>query len=232
MVVGRSLVQHFGGRTDKAAGDTTVQPERDDIAGTMGALARPDIAETLEPYRTHGIEIPDDGGRPIHLLHDVAQLEAVEELAMAEMHIGDGDTLKGNDLRQARRHPARQDRVRQADGGGLRKRVRAPGRQAIDARLHGMADEMPAHQRRQRDDVFGTFLEQQQVRMLAFHQLGNILHPCADPAQQIPADHPETPVAGMGGKSADHGTLLHSFLHGNQEIGNRVPAKSPIVLVE
>src|SRR5579859_3161539 len=115
MVVGRPLVQHFGGRTDKAAGDTAVQPERDDIAGTVRALARPDVAETLEPYRTHGIEIPDDRGRPIHLLHDVAELEAVEELAMAEMDIGDGDALEGNDLRQAWRYPPRQDRVRQAD---------------------------------------------------------------------------------------------------------------------
>ena len=68
--------------------------QRDDIAGAMGAHARADVGKALEAHRAHGIEIADDGGGPLQLLHDVAQLEAVEELAMAEMHIGDGDAAE------------------------------------------------------------------------------------------------------------------------------------------
>jgi len=170
----------------------------------MGMLARPDIRKALEPYRPHRIEIADDGGRPLHLLHDVAELKAVEELAMAQMHIGDGHAANGNDLRQTRRHPARQDRIGQPDGGGVRQGMRTPGRQAVDARLHRMAEKMPAHQRREGGDVLGAFLQQKQIGMMAFDQPGDILDTRADPAQQIPTNHPQAIVGGMGSECGSH----------------------------
>jgi len=46
----------------------------------------------------------------------------------------------------ARRNPAGQNRIGQPERGGLRQRQRAPGGQAVDARLHGVTEEMPAHQ--------------------------------------------------------------------------------------
>ncbi len=57
----------------------------------MGAHARTDVGKTLQAHRPHRIEVTDDGGGPFHLLDDVSQLKAVEKLAMAEMHIGEGD---------------------------------------------------------------------------------------------------------------------------------------------
>ncbi len=46
-----------------------------------------------------------------------------------------------------------------------------------------MAEEMPAHQRRKRDDVLGAFLQQEQIGMLAFHQLGDVFDTGAYPAE-------------------------------------------------
>ena len=116
-MVGRPLVQHFRCRTHDAARDAAVQPQRHDLAGAVRTLARADIGEAVETHRPHRVEISDDGGRPFHLLHDVAQLIAVEELTMAQVHIGDGDAVEVDNLGQPRRHPAGQDGCRQADGG-------------------------------------------------------------------------------------------------------------------
>ncbi len=80
-----ALIKDFTRVADKPTGDAAVQPERDDVAGTVGAGARADIAETAQTHRPHGIEVADDGGGAFHLLDDVAELEAVEKLAMAEM---------------------------------------------------------------------------------------------------------------------------------------------------
>ena len=203
MIAG-ALIQNLRSRTDQAARNAAIQPQIDDLAGAVRASARPDIREALKPHRTHRIEIADDGGRAFHLLDDVTKLEAVEKLAMAKMHIGKRDVAKADQLRQARRHPPRQDGARQAQFGGGRKGMRAPGRKAIDSRLHGMTEKMPAHQRRQGDDVFGAFLQQQQVGVMTSHQLGDILHASTDPAQQIPAHHAQRTVGGMIGEGRRH----------------------------
>ena len=204
VMVRRALVQHLAGMTGQPAGDAAVQPQRHDIAGAVGALARPDVGKALQPHRTHGVEVTDDGGGALQLLDDVTQLEAVQELAMAEMHIGKGDAVEADQLGKTRRHPAGQDRGRKADGAGLRKRMRAPGGQAIDARLHGMAEEMPAHQRRQRGDVLSAFLQQQQVWMGGLYQPGDVVHARAGAAKQIPAHHAQPAVGKM---SRCHGYL-------------------------
>ena len=69
--------------------------------------------------------------------------------------------------------------------------MRTPGGQAIDAFLHGMAEEMPAHQIRQHGDLFRRFLQQQEIGLVRPDESGDIPGLGADPAQQIPARHPQ-----------------------------------------
>ena len=70
-----------------------------------------------------------------------------------------------------------------------RKRMRAPCGQSIDALLHGVTEEMPADQRRERGDLFGRFLQQQKIGLAGMDQLGDIFRFGADTPQQIPACH-------------------------------------------
>src|SRR5580692_689491 len=67
----------------------------------------------------------------------------------------------------------------------------APGGQAIDALLHGMAEEMSAHQIGQLCDLFGGFLQQEKIGLLGMNEGGDVLGLGADTAQQIPASHSE-----------------------------------------
>ena len=67
--------------------------------------------------------------------------------------------------------------------------MRAPRRQAIDARLHGMAEEMPADQRRQFRDLLGRFLQQHQIGLVACDQLAHILGPAPTRRSKFQLDH-------------------------------------------
>ncbi len=134
--------------------------------------ARADILEAFQQGRADGVEIADDGGGAFQRAGEMQQLPAVEELAMTQMHIGERDAVEFHDLRQPRAHPAGQHRIGQAQRRRRRKGMRAPGGQAIDALMHGMAEEMPADQRRQRGDVFGGFLQQHEVGTIAMDQAG------------------------------------------------------------
>ncbi len=80
----------------------------------------------------------------------------------------------------------------------------APGRQAVDARLHGMAEEMPTHQRRQGNDILRTLLQQQQIGMMAFDEFRDILDAGADPPQQIPAHHAQAVIGAVIRKGGSH----------------------------
>jgi hypothetical protein len=53
-----------------------------------------------------------------------------------------------------------------------------------------------------RGHVLSAFLQQEQVGMMAFHQPGNIFDAGAHPAQQIPADHPQSAPWHDSGKGA------------------------------
>ena len=55
----------------------------------MGTFAGSDVAEFRHDDGTDGVEIAHDHRRPLHRIGDVLQLEAVEELAMGQMHIGE-----------------------------------------------------------------------------------------------------------------------------------------------
>ena len=174
--------------------------QRDDIAGAVGAHARADVAKALKPTGPTALKSPMMAAGPCicsmiwrswKRLRNWPWLRCTLAMVMPwkEMICAS---------RAARGRAGWNKAAAMAVDG--RKGVRAPGRQAIDARLHGMAEEMPADQRGQCGDVLGAFLQKQQIGMVAFHQLGHILYARTNPAQQIPADHAQ-PAIGVTGKA-------------------------------
>jgi hypothetical protein len=128
------------------------------------------------------------------MAQDPEELAAVQELAMGQMHIGEGGIRDLDELGQARRHAARHARDRQGQGLRGRKLMRAPRRQAVDSPRQGLAEEVPAHEFRQGLDLLGRLLKQEKIGLRRPHQRGHILDGRSRQPKQVPAQDPERPT--------------------------------------
>jgi hypothetical protein len=126
------------------------------------------------------------------MAQDPEELAAVQELAMGQMHIGEGGIRDLDELSQARRHAPRHARDWQGQRLRGRKLMRAPRRQPVDPPRQGLAEEVPAHQLRQRLDLLGRLLKQEKIGLRRAHQPSDILDGRSRQPEQVPAQDPET----------------------------------------
>ena len=196
MMVGRTAFQNLRRAAAQILCQTAVKPQRNDVAGIVGGFARSDVLEAGNGGWADRVEIADNGGWPLQSPDQVQKLQAVENLSVRQMHIGEIDAPEMYQLRDAGRHASGKGRNRQAQGRRPRQKVRAPQRQTIDALLHGSTIKMSADLLRQLFHLLGCFLEQQKIGLMVPDQGRDIFAAGADPAQQVPAQDPQ-PRGGM-----------------------------------
>ena len=157
----------------------------------------------------HHIEVADDRRRlAAQRGGDARELAAVQELAVREMDVGEGDVAHLHELRPPPRQASGQARGGQRQRARRGEAVRAPYRQAVHAPEPRQPMEVAADQRRQRLDMLRRLLHQHQVGLLLSDQGGHVLDGRAGEAQQVPADDFQTfltswlPGRGVPGGSA------------------------------
>ncbi len=137
------------------------------------------------------IVVTDDGRRlAVQGGGDAQQLAAVQELAVREMDVGEGDLADLYDLAAPARHAAGQGGRRQGKHLRCREIVPAPDRKAVDTARPGQAMIVARHPGEQHVHMLRHFLHEQHVRPLALEQLGDVAYRGPFEPQQIPTDHP------------------------------------------
>lgn len=164
-----------------------VEAQRDDVSRPVGSLARTDVFEVRQNNRANAVEVADDRGLALECVGKMQQLQAVQNLAVGEMNVGERYAVEMHDLGDAGRHTAGQGGNGKAQDSGFWNRMRSPSRQPINAPLHGMVEKMASGKRRQGRHVFRRFLKEKQIGVLASDQAGNVLGTRSDTTQQIPA---------------------------------------------
>jgi len=179
------VIQRGGGFAMQAAGEAAVQAQRQDFGAAMRRLARADIGKTLQQAGAHQVEVAQDGGMGGQVLGDMAQLAAVQQLAMAEMDVGDGDAVETDNLADALHHGA----AGQCQHARRREFARAPHRQAMAAAGQGRAEIMAAEIVRQRVHFPCRFLKQEQIGVPMAGEAEHVTQRGALLMQKIPADN-------------------------------------------
>ena len=105
-VVGGAAMQSVDGAADEASDEAAVEAERENVGGVMGVFAGPHVAETWQQRGADQIVIAEDGGAVGQGGGDAAELAAVEDLAVGEVDIGNGEGAEVDDLADAAEHGA------------------------------------------------------------------------------------------------------------------------------
>ena len=104
MMVGRPARQHLSIRAAQAPCHATIETEGNDIAGTVGGLARPDVLEAGKFDWPDGIIIANNGRRSVEGICNVKQLPTVQKLSVRKMYVRESHIAQLHDLCDARRH--------------------------------------------------------------------------------------------------------------------------------
>ncbi len=178
-------MQGGGGLAGQAAGVAAIQTERDHVRAEMGGFAGAEIGEAGQQSGADEVVVTKDGGAGREVLGDVAQLAAVQQLAVGEVDVGDGEGAEIDDLA---------DPVHDGAGGEFQDQRfgelgGAPHGEAMDAAGERDAGVAAAQVIGQRVDIASGFLHQEQVRVFVFGEADHVTHPGAGETQQVPADN-------------------------------------------
>ena len=191
LVVGRSEVERAGEGAGEAVRQAAVEAKGHDVAAEMRHFARTDIGEAGNEARSDRIVVADDRRRlAVQRGCDAQQLAAVQELAVRQMDVGEGDLADLHDLAAPARQAAGQGGRRQRQHLGCREIVPAPDPEAVDTAGPGQAMIVTGHPGGQHVHVLRHFLHEQHVRPLALEQRDDVADRGPFEPQQIPADHP------------------------------------------
>ena len=97
-VIGRSAGQHVVRVADEAAGETPVEPQRQNVHHRVGRPAGTDVAEARDQRRTDDVVVAEHGGARRQLRDDAAELAAVQHLPVRQMDVGDTELAEVEDL--------------------------------------------------------------------------------------------------------------------------------------
>lgn len=167
-----------------APNQAPVDPQRNHVAGDVGMFAWAGVMEAGQQCRSDQIVIADHRGPVWQELGDPPKLPAVENLAMRQMHIGDRDRPKVDDLAYPVEHGAG---LQWKHDGARMERHWAPYAKAVDAARHQVALELTTYAVCQLIHFPRDLLHQKKIGTFPPDQANDIVKGCSSQAEQIPA---------------------------------------------
>ena len=150
----------------------------------MGVLPGADVAEAAEEGWADEVVVAENGGAGRQFGGDAAELAAVEDLAVREVDVGDGEGSEVHHLADAAEHGA----GLQVDDAGGGEAMWAPIGEAVDAAGLEHALVAAAEEAGKLVHAGGRLLHEEQGRVFVADEVDDVVDGGADEAQQVPTD--------------------------------------------